>query len=111
MDKFINTSSLKKVASGIIEDTDKKLANKANNSDIPTNISQLHNDSGFLAEIPSEYITETEIDERLEDYATKDELKTSDVGSVNGIKIQTVTQTEYNEMSSRDQNTLYIIVN
>ena len=31
---------------------------KANVSDIPTNISELNNDKGYLTEIPSEYVTE-----------------------------------------------------
>ena len=31
---------------------------KANVSDIPTNISELNNDKGYLTEIPSEYVAE-----------------------------------------------------
>ena len=45
----------------------------------------------------------------LDVYTTKEELKTADVGSVGGIKLQTVTQSEYNAISPRDPNTLYII--
>ena len=63
------------------------LNSKANASDIPTNTSELYNDSGFLTSIPSEYVTETEMNEAianissggsvdLSGYATKDELNT-----------------------------------
>ena len=63
------------------------LNSKANTSDIPTNTSELYNDSGFLTSIPSEYVTETEMNEAianissggnvdLSGYATKDELNT-----------------------------------
>ena len=34
---------------------------KANKSDIPTKTSQLTNDSNFLTSIPSEYVTESEL--------------------------------------------------
>lgn len=48
-------------------------------SDIPTKTSQLTNDSGYLTSIPSEYVTETELDKKgfltehqdLTNYATK----------------------------------------
>ena len=45
------------------------LADKANTSDIPTKTSQLANDSGFLASIPSEYVTDVELDSK--NYADK----------------------------------------
>lgn len=38
---------------------------KANSSDIPTKVSQLTNDSGYLTSVPSEYITETELNEAI----------------------------------------------
>ena len=37
----------------------------ATKSEIPTATSQLTNDSGFITEIPSEYITETELTSSL----------------------------------------------
>lgn len=37
------------------------LAGKANTSDIPTNVSQLTNDKNYLTSVPSEYVTETEL--------------------------------------------------
>lgn len=41
---------------------------------IPTNTSELTNDSGFLTAIPQEYVTETELEEK--DYAVKSEIPT-----------------------------------
>ena len=54
--------------------------------DIPSKTSQLENDSGFLTEIPSEYVTETELDSKgyltehqsLAEYAKKSELFSKD---------------------------------
>ena len=70
-----------------VEEITNDLNSKANTSDIPTNTSELNNDSGFLTSIPSEYVTEQEMNEAianissggnvdLSDYATKDELNT-----------------------------------
>ena len=53
--------------------------NKANKSDIPTKVSQLTNDSGFITSIPSEYVTETELDTKADkvDVYTKTEIDNS----------------------------------
>ena len=63
-----------------INNINETLNTKANTSDIPTNTSELYNDSGFLTSIPSEYVTETEMNEAIASissgYATKDELNT-----------------------------------
>ena len=70
-----------------VEEITNDLNLKANTSDIPTNTSELNNDSGFLTSIPSEYVTEQEMNEAianissggnvdLSGYATKDELNT-----------------------------------
>ena len=48
-----------------INNINESLNTKANTSDIPTNISELYNDSGFLTSIPSEYVTETEMNEAI----------------------------------------------
>ena len=45
--------------------TKDELNTKANTSDIPTNTSELYNDSGFLTSIPSEYVTEQEMNEAI----------------------------------------------
>ena len=106
-----------------INNINKSLNTKANTSDIPTKTSKLTNDSGFLTSIPSEYVTETEMNEAianvssggsidLSGYATKDELNTkanisdiptktskltNDSGFLTSIPSEYVTETEMNE--------------
>ena len=53
----------------VVGDTLKK---KADQADIPTKVSELENDSGFLAEIPAEYVTEDELAEQ--GYLTETQL-------------------------------------
>ena len=48
-----------------INNINESLNTKANASDIPTNTSELYNDSGFLTSIPNEYVTETEMNEAI----------------------------------------------
>ena len=48
-----------------INDINESLNTKANTSDIPTKTSKLTNDSGFLTSIPSEYVTEQEMNEAI----------------------------------------------
>ena len=48
-----------------INNINESLNTKANTSDIPTKTSKLTNDSGFLTSIPSEYVTETEMNEAI----------------------------------------------
>ena len=106
-----------------INNINESLNTKANTSDIPTNTSELYNDSGFLTSIPSEYVTEQEMNEAianissggsvdLSGYATKDELNTkanisdiptktskltNDSGFLTSIPNEYVTETEMNE--------------
>lgn len=62
--------------------TKEELANKANIDAVPTNVSQLINDAGFLVEVPGEYITDAELQAKhyltehqdLSEYATKEDL-------------------------------------
>ena len=85
-----------------VEEITNDLNSKANTSDIPTNTSELYNDSGFLTSIPSKYITETEMNEAIANvstgYATKDELNakanTSDIPTA----IQTYVTTHRDEL-------------
>lgn len=59
-------------------------------TDIPTKTSELTNDSEFITEIPSEYITETELNNKgyltehqsLENYALKSEIPTNYLTSI-----------------------------
>ena len=58
------------------DDTEIKnlLNGKADKGAIPTKVSQLTNDSGYINKIPEEYITETKLNDK--NYATKNELAT-----------------------------------
>ena len=94
----------------MIEQSVEKITNdlnsKANTSDIPTNTSELNNDSGFLTSIPSEYVTETEMNEAianissvdLSGYATKDELNTKANTSDIPTAIETYVTTHRDEL-------------
>lgn len=53
------------------EDLAKTLETYALKTDIPTKTSELTNDSRFLTNIPSEYVTETELNNELQDKADK----------------------------------------
>ena len=53
-----------------VEEITNDLNSKANTSDIPTNTSELYNDSGFLTSIPSEYVTEQEMNEAIANAGT-----------------------------------------
>lgn len=58
--------------------------------EVPTKLSELENDAGFITEIPSEYVTESELDSKgyitehqsLENYATKEFVENS-IESIN----------------------------
>ena len=58
--------------------------NKPDTNDIPTNVSELNNDSGYITEIPKEYITEDELNSKnyltkhqdISHLATKEEIPT-----------------------------------
>lgn len=46
--------------------------NFATKEEIPTKVSQLNNDSGYISRVPDEYVTETELEQK--GYATKQEI-------------------------------------
>ena len=58
------------------------------------------NGKGYLTSVPSEYVNETELNSALTSYAKK-----SDVPS-----IESMTQSQYDALTSKDSNTLYIII-
>ena len=94
-----------------------------NKPTIPTKTSELTNDSNFLTSIPSEYVTETELNEKgyltehqsLDGYATTSQIPTTlpanggNADTVNNIRIVVLNQSEYDAIASKDSNTIYII--
>ena len=84
---------------------------------VPTNTSELTNDSGFITSIPSEYVTETELNTGLSGYQTKTDntLTTTSktivgaINELNRIKIVALTQSQYDGLSTKDANTVYLI--
>ena len=66
---------------------------------------------GYLTSVPSEYVTETEMNNKgyltsvPSEYITESELNTV----LGNLKFITITQTAYDNLSSKDPNTIYII--
>ena len=120
-----NSSDIPTKTSQLVNDSGyltehQSLADYATKSEIPTLISQLTNDSGYITSIPSEYVTETELESKgyltehqsLANYVTKDELPdisglatkseiptatsqlTNDSGFITEIPSEYITETE-----------------
>lgn len=64
-----------------VEEIINDLNSKANTSDIPTNTSELNNDSGFLTSIPSEYVTETEMNEAIANVSSGGSVSQEDIST------------------------------
>ena len=66
---------------------------------------------GYLTSIPSEYVTETEMNNKgyltsvPSEYITESELNTI----LGNLKFVTITQTAYDNLTTKDPNTIYII--
>lgn len=73
----------------------------SNKPDIPTKTSELSNDSGFLTSVPSEYVTDTELDGKgyalASDIPTKTSELTNDSNFLTSIPEEYVTDTELEE--------------
>ena len=89
----------------------------AKTSSIPTKTSQLTNDSGYITSVPSEYVTESEL--TAKGYATTSQIPTipttlpangGNADTVDNIHIVKITQSGYEALSTKDANTLYLIV-
>ena len=120
-----NSSDIPTKTSQLVNDSGyltehQSLANYATKSEIPTLISQLTNDSGYITSIPSEYVTETELESKgyltehqsLANYALKTEIPdisglatkseiptatsqlTNDSGFITEIPSEYITETE-----------------
>ena len=104
-------------------------AKKTDIPTIPTKVSQLSNDSGFITSIPTEYVTDTELNAK--GYLTEHQdisglqlksdigLTTTDktvVGGINEVKVTadnkskiiTLTESQYKALSNLDPETYYI---
>lgn len=66
---------------------------------------------GYLTSVPSEYVTETEMNNKgyltsiPSEYITETELNTV----LGNLKFTTITQTAYDNLPTKDPNTIYII--
>lgn len=96
-----------------IDEENIDLTSYAKKTDLPTKTSQLTNDSGYLTSIPSEYVTETELEGKgyltehqdLSNYALKTEIPsvptkisdlTNDSGFITTIPSEYITESELN---------------
>lgn len=66
---------------------------------------------GYLTSVPSEYVTEAEMNNKgyltsvPSEYITESELNTV----LGNLKFTTITQTAYDNLTTKDPNTIYII--
>ena len=86
-----------------INNINESLNTKANISDIPTKTSKLTNDSGFLTSIPSEYVTETEMNETIANVSILNQNGNTP------LRIWAGTQQEYDELLTYDDGIVYLI--
>ena len=86
-----------------INNINESLNTKANTSDIPTKTSKLTNDSGFLTSIPSEYVTETEMNEAIANVSILNQNGNTP------LRIWAGTQQEYDELLTYDDSIVYLI--
>ena len=80
--------------------TKDELNAKANVSDIPTKTSQLTNDSKFLTSVPSEYVTETELNAK--GYLTQHQDISGKVDKVNGKSL--ISNSEIERLANMEDN-------
>lgn len=57
----------------------------AKKNEIPTKVSQLNNDSGYLSTIPSEYVTETELNSK--NYQTSQQVSDTVNSAISNLKV------------------------
>ena len=98
-----------------INNINESLNTKANTSDIPTNTSELFNDSGFLTSIPSEYVTETEMNEAIANVSSGGSVSQEDINTAvnnyltehpvtGGATIEQAAQIEANKTAIQEVN-------
>lgn len=87
--------------------------NDITNLSVPTKTSQLTNDSGFITSIPSEYVTENELNSKK--YVTQSQIPTSlpanggNADTVGGYTIWVGTQAQYDALTTKYNTTIYLI--
>lgn len=95
-DDYLTSSSL----SGYATQTWVNNKNYAKAADIPTQMSELTNDLGYLTSVPSEYITSSELNSKLSSYAKTSAIPTAasdltnDMGYLTSIPSQYITESE-----------------
>ena len=109
LDDYVTKDELDIAINGV--DVTEQLGEYAKKSEIPTNVSQLTNDSGYLSAIPSEYVTDEELNAKgyltqhqdLSAYAKKTDIPsvptkvselTNDKNYISSIPSEYVTDTE-----------------
>lgn len=90
---------------------DIKLDNKANLDDIPTNVSQLTNDAGYITGVPDNYVTDEKLAEKNyvsstelaeKDYATNAAVTTALAAKADTSSLATVaTSGSYNDLNDK----------
>ena len=96
--------------SDVTTEINNSIADKADKSEIPTKVSQLENDEGYLTTIPSEYVTESELNDK--GYLTSESLTTinSDIDELETSK-QEAFQVNQPLVFSRSGEDLVLDVN
>ena len=111
LSNYYNKPEVDQMIADVITGGTVDLSGYAKTSDIPTKTSELTNDSGFITTIPSEYITETELNTKgyltehqsLENYALKTDIPTvptktsqltNDSGFITTIPSEYITESE-----------------
>lgn len=72
---------------------------------MPTKVSDLTNDAGYLTTIPSEYVTDAELSLQLGEYATKEELSTTNA-TVTNLQTTVASNTNSIGVVKEDLNNL-----
>ena len=86
--------------------TKDELNKKADKTEIPTNISELNNDSGFLNEIPQEYAKKSDIPS-IDGLATE-EYVDSAISNITRSEIPRIEKTSSDTSVSLEPNKLYV---
>ena len=122
-----NKSVLDGITSAKVSQWDSKSTFSGNYNDltnkptIPSKVSELSNDKGYLTSIPSEYVTESELNGKgyltsvPSTYALKTDIPSTlpanggNANTVGGYDIWVGTQSQYNAITTKSNTTIYMI--